>query len=90
MAEHLNQMQRIDIIEGTLAKAFGLVGGYISGEKTLIDAIRSYAPGFIFTTSLPPSIAAGANVSINHLMNSSVERNQMHATHRQKSMVRES
>jgi len=79
MAEHLNQMERIDIIEGTLAKAFGLVGGYISGEKTLIDAIRSYAPGFIFTTSLPPSIAAGANVSINHLMNSSVERDQMHA-----------
>ena len=79
MAEHLNQMERIDIIEGTLAKAFGLVGGYISAEKTLIDSIRSYAPGFIFTTSLPPSIAAGANVSINHLMVSSTERDQMHA-----------
>ncbi|MBL6624093.1 MAG: 5-aminolevulinate synthase [Rhizobiales bacterium] len=79
MAEHLNQMERIDIIEGTLAKAFGLVGGYISAEKTLIDSIRSYAPGFIFTTSLPPSIAAGANVSINHLMVSSTERDKMHA-----------
>jgi 5-aminolevulinate synthase len=67
VAERDGIMDRIDIIEGTLGKAFGLLGGYIAAHSDIIDAIRSWAPGFIFTTSLPPAIAAGAQASIAYL-----------------------
>ena len=65
---------QIDIIEGTLAKAYGVMGGYITGNKYIIDAVRSFASGFIFTTSLPPAIAAGALESVKHLKESNFER----------------
>ena len=67
IADQLELMERVDIIEGTLAKAFGIMGGYVTANSIIIDTIRSYAPGFIFTTSLPPAIAAGATASIRHL-----------------------
>lgn len=72
-------MDRIDIVEGTLAKAFGLMGGYITGKTEVIDAIRSFGPGFIFSTSLAPVLAAGAIASIRHLKGSDVERKALHA-----------
>ena len=68
VAEMLGLMDQVDIIQGTLAKAYGVMGGYIAADTAIVDMIRSYAPGFIFTTSLPPALAAGANASIRHLM----------------------
>jgi 5-aminolevulinate synthase len=79
ITEQLGLSDRIDIIEGTLAKAFGTLGGYISGTRTVVDAVRSYAPGFIFTTALPPAIAAAATTSIRHLKTSQVERDAQQA-----------
>jgi 5-aminolevulinate synthase len=67
-------MHRIDVVEGTLAKAFGCLGGYITGSARMIDAVRSYSPGFIFTTALPPAICAAATAAIRHLKTSSWER----------------
>ncbi|HEY3636789.1 MAG TPA: 5-aminolevulinate synthase [Rhizomicrobium sp.] len=71
-------MDRIDIIEGTLAKAYGVMGGYIAGDAEIMDCIRSCAAGFIFTTSLPPAIAAAVLASVRHLKESNEERNALH------------
>ena len=74
IADQEGQMDRVDIIEGTLAKAFGCMGGYIAASEAIVDFVRSYASAFIFTTALPPSVAAAATTSIRHLKISQVER----------------
>jgi len=81
VAERDGLMHRLDIINGTMAKAFGVMGGYIAASARMVDAIRSYAPGFIFTTSLPPAVAAGCAASIRHLKSDQGlrDKQQLHA-----------
>lgn len=78
LAEQLGLMDRITVIEGTLAKAFGVVGGYISGSRILCDYVRSFASGFIFSSALPPAVAAGACAAVRHLKTSQIERQALH------------
>ncbi len=77
VAEKLGLMNNVDIIQGTLGKAYGVMGGYIAANNAIIDAIRSYAPAFIFTTAMPPAQAAGANASVRYLM----QHNELRESH---------
>jgi len=81
IAERDGVMHRLDIVSGTLAKAYGVYGGYVAANKHIVDGIRSFAPGFIFTTALPPSVTSGALAAVRHLKTSTIER----ALHQQKS-----
>jgi 5-aminolevulinate synthase len=74
IAQSFGLMDEIDIIQGTLGKAYGVIGGYIAADDMIVDAIRSYAPGFIFTTALPPALAAASIASVRHLKESNLER----------------
>lgn len=78
VAERDHCLDRITMVTGTLAKGYGIMGGYVAGSAAMCDAFRSMCPGFIFSTSLPPMLAAGARASVNHLKESSVERTAMH------------
>nr|WP_295667972.1 5-aminolevulinate synthase [Sphingomonas sp.] len=80
ISERDHVADRLTIIEGTLGKAFGVMGGYITADQTIIDVIRSYAPGFIFTTSLSPVLVSGALASVRHLKASSIERDGQQAS----------
>jgi 5-aminolevulinate synthase len=85
IAERDGAMTRIDVIEGTLAKGFGTLGGYITGDAAIIDAVRSYAPSFIFTTSLPPAIATAARTAVSILKRG--EGAELRARHQRQSML---
>jgi 5-aminolevulinate synthase len=78
IAERDGLLDQVDIIEGTFGKAYGLMGGFITGKAALVDAVRSYASSFIFTTSLPPVVLAGAIASVEHLKVSEIERARLH------------
>ncbi|MEG3617934.1 5-aminolevulinate synthase [Magnetovibrio sp. PR-2] len=80
VAERDGQMDRITIIQGTLAKAFGVVGGYIAGTKAMCDFVRSYGTGFIFSSSMPPAVAAAARTNVNHLK----EHNELRERHQER------
>lgn len=82
VAEQLGIMDQIDIIEGTFGKAYGVMGGFITGSKTLVESIRLHAPAFIFTTALPPAVIAGALASVEYLKTSNAERDIAHANAR--------
>jgi 5-aminolevulinate synthase len=78
VAEERGLLDRVDMIEGTFGKAYGLMGGFITGRRETVDAVRSHASGFIFTTSLPPAVLAGAIASVNYLKTSEIERMRAH------------